>query len=377
MRTATGIFSGRRCLTALALAVLLAGHPALGARPVRSDEDLLAVALLKTQLQKERVAAEREAAEKELQANSRTITEAEERMAIARETFDKQAALDPGIELRKARAARRDIKNTLARLESARASAESTLAAVRAVLISRESREPDRPILGIVFPPAQDVVLVRSDGKKAALKKDKPGFIESGDSLSARGAGGAGMIFLDGRGALQWEGECELRIEAAGPQEQALRLVRGKVQVAVESLKDLRGQLQDRAQGPEDDLSLALKRYQDLDEPAFARLFGKDLRLEVPQAVCAIRGTRLTVEVKADGTTDIQVLEGSVEVSDPGGRQRVVVEEGFKVTVTKQGISAPQKDGLALFDLDQVPDRVRHLDQGHLGPGGHGPREAR
>ena len=56
-----------------------------------------------------------------------------------------------------------------------------------------------------------------------------------------------------------------------------------------------------------------------------------------------MRGTKFTVELKNGETTELMVLEGAIEASDLKGEKRVLVEEGFKVIMTKDGISEPQK----------------------------------
>ncbi len=61
------------------------------------------------------------------------------------------------------------------------------------------------------------------------------------------------------------------------------------------------------------------------------------------QKAMAVRGTRFSVELKNGETTEITVFEGSVEAGDLKGEKRILVEEGFKVIVTKDGISGPQK----------------------------------
>jgi hypothetical protein len=339
MHPASRITSRRFRLAGLALVIMISGDLVPAVQPGRSDEGFLAMALLKTRLQQERVEAEIAAAEKELQANSRTIKDAEERLAIARETFDKQGALVPGIDLRDARAARRNIKKTLSRLESVRAAAEAASAIIKEEIVSSESRGPDSRIIGMVFPSLKQLVITKPDGRKAPLERNRPGFLVSGDELSAKGEGVAELLFLDGRGTAQWDGESRLKIVEASPQELVLRLVRGKVLVAIESPEDLQTRLQDRARRPDDDLALVLKRYRGLSEPDFAQLFGKDLRTEVPGAVCAARRARFTVEVKTEGETEIVVLEGTVDVSDVGGQDHIVVKEGFGAVVTKGGLS--------------------------------------
>ncbi|MBP1661075.1 MAG: hypothetical protein H6P95_2267 [Candidatus Aminicenantes bacterium] len=93
MEPCDGAFSRRLGLAVPAILILIvicaSVPPAVF--PARSDEAFLAVALLKTRLRIERVAADIERAEAELLANARTIDEAEERMAVAMQTGNRQA----------------------------------------------------------------------------------------------------------------------------------------------------------------------------------------------------------------------------------------------------------------------------------------------
>jgi hypothetical protein len=332
-------FSRRLGLAVPALMILISASVPPAVLPARSDEAFLAVALLKTQLRIERLAADIEKAEAELAANARTIDEAEERMAVAMQTSNRQAKQAPGLELQEARTARRKIKKTLAQLGSERAAAEGTFAVVRRMLEQGESAGPASGILALVSPSPGKIAITRKDGRTIALKPNTTGFLETGDSLSAKGADATGILLLGGRGTVLLDAASRLEIEQDGPQEQVLRLVAGKALVDVESAADLEGQIQDRTQGPDDDLSLILERRLSLAGPDLARLFRKALVMKIPGAVCAVRGTRFSAWAKSDGTAEIDVLEGAVDVADPGDRKPVVVEEGFRAIVTKDGIS--------------------------------------
>jgi ferric-dicitrate binding protein FerR (iron transport regulator) len=69
----------------------------------------------------------------------------------------------------------------------------------------------------------------------------------------------------------------------------------------------------------------------------------KKFEVRTPAWAMAVRGTKFTVELKKGETTEISVFEGSVEAGDLKGEKRILVEEGFKVIMTKDGISGPQK----------------------------------
>ncbi len=55
-----------------------------------------------------------------------------------------------------------------------------------------------------------------------------------------------------------------------------------------------------------------------------------------PQAIAAVRGTRWAVDVKS-GTTSVLVVRGRVAVGRPSGQQRVVLNVGEGVDVTRSG----------------------------------------
>jgi ferric-dicitrate binding protein FerR (iron transport regulator) len=51
----------------------------------------------------------------------------------------------------------------------------------------------------------------------------------------------------------------------------------------------------------------------------------------------------------SSGGTEIAIFEGAVDVGDAECAKQVLVEQGFKVIVTKDGISEPQK----VADIDK------------------------
>jgi hypothetical protein len=337
------VSSRRLSLAGLALAVFLSGEIYPASQPMRSDEGFLVVVLLKAQVQRDQAGADLEAVEMELQTNKRMIQDAEERLAIAIETRNRQAGLVPASDLRSARAARRKILRTRTLLEQTRARAEDTYAVVRKMLVSGERPEPDSRILGMVSSHSGSTVILKKDGRKVVLEGEKPGFIEPGDEVSTNGAGRAEVQALDGRGLIQLDGRSRLRIEEDTPQKQALRLIQGRIYSVVDRPEDLERKIRDRIEGPDDDLTALLRRYQGLAGPESAQSREKNLQIRLPEALCSVTGARFSIEVKNEGTTEIIAIEGAVDVSDLRGEKHVLVEEGYRVTVTKNGISEPLK----------------------------------
>jgi hypothetical protein len=58
-----------------------------------------------------------------------------------------------------------------------------------------------------------------------------------------------------------------------------------------------------------------------------------ELIIEAPTAIAGIRGTEFLVNVEPDGTTNFQLIEGSVEISDSKQKSSIILNAGMEVTV--------------------------------------------
>ena len=337
--------SRRFLLAGLALAILFSGGLPSGAQPVNSGEGFLVVVLLKTQIQIDRAKADIEAVDLQLKANELIIQDAERKLAIALETNNAQAGLGPGNDLRSARAARAKLKKTRSGLEEVRARAETTDAIVRNKLVPGQRLEADSLIIGMVSPDSGNAVVLKKDGKRIALKRGKPGFLESGDEVLAGSAGHDEVQVLDGRGMILLGARSRLKVEEDNPQEQVLRIAQGKLYAALDWPEDLERTFRGMSETSDEALNVILKKYQSLDRSEIMRLFGRNLKILIPAGVCTLRGKRIGIEIKNEGATEISMFEGTGEVSDPRDEKHLLVGENSVTVVTKDGISEPQRIG--------------------------------
>ncbi len=92
-------------------------------------------------------------------------------------------------------------------------------------------------------------------------------------------------------------------------------------------------------------------RYRYLWKPFRCPFKNQRCKIVTPQAGIWVRGTEFVVEVDAQ-TTNVWVLHGSLEVSDPGGNKTVPVAANQYVTVRNNGVVSDPKG----FD----PQRLSH-----------------
>ena len=62
---------------------------------------------------------------------------------------------------------------------------------------------------------------------------------------------------------------------------------------------------------------------------------GGELVVNTPTAIAGIRGTEFVVNVKKDGSTNIQLIEGSIEVSDAKKKSKIMLAAGMEVIIPK------------------------------------------
>jgi hypothetical protein len=308
---------------------------------MRDNEGFLVGVLLKTWTLREQAVADIQMSDRELQTSETMLQEAENRMAIAVETYNRQAAWDAREPLEKARADRKKIKQTRARLDLARTRTEASYTAVRNLLVSGQGKGSNSLICGMVSLQSGKVEIFKKDGKKLALDGSHPRFLEPGDEMMTRGASSAEVQVLDGRAAVRLGEHSRLKLEEDGPQEQVLRLVQGKIYSAVDNVDDFAKMLQDNAGNIEADQKLkeAIARTEEPIKGWKDRMF----TLRTLNACCSVRGTKFTVGLMSSDGTEVAIFEGAVDVADANCANGVLVGQGFKVIVTKDGLSEPRK----------------------------------
>jgi ferric-dicitrate binding protein FerR (iron transport regulator) len=336
----------RSSLIGLALVILLSGGWTSAAQETSQNDGFLLSALFRTRGLIDRTTADLQKIDREIQENDRVIKRAEEIIVLAGQRNNKQAESVARDAQLKAREARKKNEDTKVRLELVRKRATASNGALKNRLASSLGGGVNPPVKGMVSAYSGRVQVSKKSGETFELRADDPGLLEAGDAILTYGSSSAEVQALDGRGTVQLGEYSELKLQEDTPEKQVLELVRGKVYSAVDKADDFANMLQEETkQFGSDFLTVANvseKEYEAVIKSLRARA-QKKFEIRAPSWVMAVRGTKFTVELKNGETTEMTVFEGSVEAGDLRGEKRVLVEEGFKVIMTKDGISGPQK----------------------------------
>jgi hypothetical protein len=333
-----GAILKRCCLVGLGLAMLFSGGRIPAAQEARQNDNFLPGALFRMQDLIDKTAARLQKVNQDIRENDRTIGKAEDIMAVARQRNNKEAESAARDALQKAREAKKKNEETRVRMELTRSRAVASYAAIRNMLASGQGHGSDSPIRGMVSEYSGKVQISKRNGDRFDLNNENPGFLQPGDRIMTSGSSSAVIQTLGGRGVVQLAEYSELNLQEDTPEKQVLEVVRGKIYSAVDKADDFEKMLQDKMKEYRDDLL-------DLSKRGWTSTRNRINKLEVRTInyAMAVRGTKFTVELKDEETTAITVLEGAVEARDLKGENQVIVEEGFRVIMTKGGVANPQK----------------------------------
>lgn len=315
----------------------------------------------------------------EIKKNDATIQNSQQIISLAGQRTDEKAKKAEVIAreaLMKAQAAKSKNETTRKELELKRKEAE--LARIRAdrsyaTIKNMLSEGPwglrdQAPIQGFVSGFTGRVEVKSANGKTYTLNDpESPAFLKAGDVIQTYDNGKATFHVLGGRGDASLGPNSKIVVGKASQEEEEVGLVKGKLYITVNKIDDYASTMKEKYEQYKEDLKTVtdpnnledmyrraqkifrIKKFQILNLHKVGCTYSYDfyedriLKSWCRTVVVGIRGTKLSLENKEDGTGELVVLEGVVDVSTPDGRKVFSLEGGQKVTFTKEGISSPQK----------------------------------
>ncbi|MFZ5996461.1 MAG: hypothetical protein ACOYW7_03115 [Nitrospirota bacterium] len=339
----------------LLMAWLLTGHAIAYEEPQYGNQFLLSI-FFKTQALRDQAIAEIKKIDMEIKKNEENIQKSQQIINLASQRTDANAIKAEGIAreaLMKAQEARRRNEETKREWELKKIRADRSAATIRNML--SQNYDSNRQIKGFMTNYAGNVYIIKANGEKASPEN---GFLEPGDRVWT-GDGSAEIQMLDGRANAMLGPESELMIKKDTPQEQVTELLKGKVYVVVDKVDEYAKKMKGKTEQYKEDVqTIERLNKEDLNDPknyikkrtrdfllshdvcgqsSGARVTSPDWKVSCVTAVCAVRGTKFSSEVKDNNTMEVAVLEGIVDVSIPKKNKALSVEAGNKATIGLDG----------------------------------------
>jgi len=187
------------------------------------------------------------------------------------------------------------------------------------------------------------VSITRLSGEKIDLKSAAANTMEAGDIINTSSDGKIDLDFLEGRGNVTVGPDSKVRMIKEKDSTDVLEVMKGEIYSSVLKTDEYEKKIIDLYQSfSTDSLLRSVEPYKNftpeqwvLFARRYAMKYEKKFRVRTPTAICGIRGTRFTVTVIDENTTELQVLEGKVEISPAGVNETVMVEGGQVCRINK------------------------------------------
>jgi hypothetical protein len=207
---------------------------------------------------------------------------------------------------------------------------------------------------------------VKPDGERVYLNGDSPVFFEQGDKIVTHKDGSLEMQFLDGRGRARLMPDTQIVFAENSSVKQDLLIIKGRFYGVIDKVDDYLNKIKKGIKDYQEDLKTIDSYFSDDDIKKRVvgqlyinllspfNIYGKGAKyVQDPKtgqitnyfgvtAVCAVRGTIFAIENREDGSGEVSVTEGILEITPRDG-ETFSLEEGFSVSFKDNKFSEPFK----------------------------------
>lgn len=286
----------------------------------------------------------------EIHKTDGTIEKAEKVIRLAREQGNSEAERVAQSALATAKDARSKNLVLKASLESTLRQIDLALAAAKNKLASTLGRS--ERIEAMVSNFTGRVSVQKKDEQPFEIDPSRPVFLEIGDVVATYDKSSVELQFLEGRGTLKLGEYSRIEItENTGGGIQALTLVQGNIDVKVEKTETFERALEETIekyrldlQTTKDEVKQRIVDEFNATKASVKKKITKKFEVRTPAGAMSVRGTRFIVRLDGPERTEVIVFEGSVEIRPLRSSSSLVVEAGYRIIFSPDGIlSGPDK----------------------------------
>jgi hypothetical protein len=184
------------------------------------------------------------------------------------------------------------------------------------------------------------------------IDPSRPVFLEKGDVVTTYDKSSVELQFLEGRGTLKLGDYSRIEMtENPGSGIESLTLAKGKIDVKVEKTETFESGLEETVekykldlQRTKDEVKQRIVDEFNATKAAVKKKISKKFEVRTGSGAMSVRGTRFIVRLDGPERTEVIVFEGSVEIRPLRSSSSLVVEAGYRIIFSPNGIlSGPDR----------------------------------
>jgi hypothetical protein len=317
--------------------------------------DLLLSVIFKLENMRDNAIADIQKYESTIQKCDNTISRSENIIQLARKEGNSEAEKIASDALNKAKNAKEKNSEMKKSSEENQKRVELALATVKNEF-SKSLSNPQK-IKSVITNYSGRVSIQKKNGELFTFEKNQEGFLETGDEISTYENSSIDLQFLDGRGTMNVGPYSQVKMEEDEAGTQVMNMIKGQVNFTVEKLENYQATMEEKINAYKEDLKTVKDEFKQkiVDEYNLIIRYPENVRKKfevrtLPFAA-SIRGTQFLVYEDDKKGTELIVIEGSVEMKGIKEGNTILVNTGYKVTATKDGIlSDPKKIDLTTIE---------------------------
>jgi hypothetical protein len=310
--------------------------------------DLLISVIFKLEKMWDDATADIQKCESAIQKCDKTISNSENIIKAAKENRNVEAEKIANDAIARAKVAKEKNSEMKKSAEEKQKKVQLALATVKNEF-SKSLSNPQK-IKSVITSYSGHVSIQKKNGEHFTFEKDQEGLLENGDKISTFENSRLEMQFLDGRGTMNVGPYSQIKIEEDEADTQVMNMIKGQVNFTVEKLENYQATMEEKINKYKEDLKTDKDEFKQKMVDGYNAIIKypenviKKFKVRTPSCFVAVRGTQFLVYEDVEKGTELIVLEGSVEIKGIKEGNTIIVNAGYKATVTKDGIlSDPEK----------------------------------
>lgn len=283
--------------------------------------------------------------EKKILKNENTVSNSGRILKLARENNNKEAERISSEAIMTSEKTISECRNFIVILNNKKKQYESALASVKKSLAS-DSALTDK-IKAVSLRQTGRVAVTKQNGDQYELKSGQNQFLENGDIITTGNDGMVDLKFLEGRGSVTVGPDSKIKMLNENDSTAVMEVMKGKIYSGIIKADEYEKKMVEMYQDfSADSLLNSFSQFNSMTPEQRTRfirnnvlkLFRKEkFEVRTPSAICGIRGTHFSIRVPNANTTELQVIEGKVEVTSVSETMPAMVCGGQSCIINKNG----------------------------------------